>query len=655
MTKGFPLWMLLAALLALGLRSVQLDSRPMHNDEAVNAIKFRNLWEGPGYRYDPNEFHGPTLVYSTLAWEKLTLAGDFAHFTEIRLRSLTVLFGVGLVLLLFLVSDGLGRNATVAAALLTAVSPVMVYYNRDYIHETLFVFFIFLALASGWRYCQTGKIGWILLAGAAAGLMQATKETFVFNVAAVMGALLLNEYVRHPAPASAPRKKLFCPAHLVAAGLVWLAVAVLLFSSFFSNRSGLLDAAGTYLIWFQRAQGASPHVHGWSFYWQRLLFFHQSGGPVWSEALILLLAVWAGVAAFARREAPGASAAFVRFLLFYTAILAVIYTVLPYKTPWSALGFWHGAILLAGAGAAALPGWLAGRRLRIAAGIVILTGAAQLGFQAWQSAVRYPADPRNPWAYAQTLPNLLELVDKVDAVAQASPDGAGLRMDVIAPDYDFWPLPWYLRRYNGADFHFTNAPGYAKFALGDIQDMHAFVERLLDSPAFSADEIKDLPKFASRWRGKSDPVSQFLTSSGITNHVDAAHPANGDPDHLESLFVTNLNNIITGPSLYDSNRFEWIPLRLETEVLRRQNPRGPDLIRLNRWLLEDAYPVGLGTNHLPTEPYPPVTIVSTALEPEMDQEKAGLMTGLYELRPGVFLELYVQSNLWSAYLQSRAK
>ena len=111
MTKGFSLWLLLAALLALGLRTVQLDSRPMHNDEAVNAIKFRNLWDGAGYRYDPVEFHGPTLAYSTLVWEKLTLAGNFARFSEARLRSLTALFGVGLVLLLFLVSDGLGPKA----------------------------------------------------------------------------------------------------------------------------------------------------------------------------------------------------------------------------------------------------------------------------------------------------------------------------------------------------------------------------------------------------------------------------------------------------------------------------------------------------------------------------------------------------------------
>src|ERR1035441_10288423 len=242
MTRGFPLWVLLAALLALGLRSVQLDSRPMHNDEANNALKFRDLWEGHRYRYDPNEFHGPTLAYSTLLWEKLTLAGDFARFTETRLRSLPVLFGAGLVLLLFLVSDGLGRIATVAAALLTAVSPFMVYYSRDYIHETL-----------------------------------------VFNLAAVMGALLLNECVPLSAPAFAPKKNLFCPAHLVAAGLVWMAVAVVLFSSFFSNPRGPLDAAGTYLIWFQRARGASPHIYGWSFYWERLLFFHRSPPPICAE------------------------------------------------------------------------------------------------------------------------------------------------------------------------------------------------------------------------------------------------------------------------------------------------------------------------------------------------------------------------------------
>src|SRR5208337_4731819 len=151
-----------------------------------------------------------------------------------------------------------------------------------------------------------------------------------------------------PAPAPSPKKNLFCAAHLLAAGLVWMLVAVVLFTSFFSNPSGL-----------------------------------RAAGPIWSEALILLLAVCGGIAAFARRGMPGASRAFVRFLVFYTVILAAIYTVLPYKTPWSAAGFWHGAILLAGVGTAALADWLPGRRQKIAAGIVLLTGMAHLAAQAW--------------------------------------------------------------------------------------------------------------------------------------------------------------------------------------------------------------------------------------------------------------------------------
>jgi hypothetical protein len=50
-----------------------------------------------------------------------------------------------------------------------------------------------------------------------------------------------------------------------------------------------------------------------------------------------------------------------------------------------------------------------------------------------------------------------------------------------------------------------------------------------------------------------------------------------------------------------------------------------------------------------------MTIISTQLEPDMDEDKAGIMTHIYELRPNVFLELYVQSNLWAAYLKNRAK
>jgi predicted membrane-bound mannosyltransferase len=40
--------------------------RPVHTDEAVHSIKFKGLWEDGKYRYDPDEYHGPTLYYATL-------------------------------------------------------------------------------------------------------------------------------------------------------------------------------------------------------------------------------------------------------------------------------------------------------------------------------------------------------------------------------------------------------------------------------------------------------------------------------------------------------------------------------------------------------------------------------------------------------------
>ena len=53
--------LILLAGLALALWSFSLDQRPMHNDEAVNGIKFGQLWDHGGYKYDPNEYHGPSL------------------------------------------------------------------------------------------------------------------------------------------------------------------------------------------------------------------------------------------------------------------------------------------------------------------------------------------------------------------------------------------------------------------------------------------------------------------------------------------------------------------------------------------------------------------------------------------------------------------
>jgi uncharacterized protein (TIGR03663 family) len=447
MSRALSLGLLLAVMAALALRCPQLDVRPMHNDEAVNAIKLRDLWQHAGYRYDPMEYHGPTLPYFSLVWMKAIGAGDFVHFTETQLRFVTVLFGTGLILLLPLVADGLGRRATICAGMLTAISPAMVFYSRYYIHEMLLVFFTLLALGAGWRYTRNPQIGWALLAGAAVGLMQATKETFVLSLAAAAGAWILTAlWDRRMAQ---PPTAFKCNYnHLAAAAGIWFAVVVLLFTSFFTNAAGLLDSIRTYLPMLHRAGGASPHVHGWDFYLVRLLWFHSGKGPVFSEGLILGLAVIGAVTAFARKSVADGNTAFVRFLSFFTLLLTIIYCVIGYKTPWCLLNFLLGMILLAGFGATAMFDMLPNRANKIGWAILLLVGAADLAFQAWQAAVPYASNRRNPYVYAQTSPSILDLVERVQSLAEVSPQKNHLLIKVLSPDGAYWPLPWYLRQFD---------------------------------------------------------------------------------------------------------------------------------------------------------------------------------------------------------------
>jgi len=153
-------WGALAALLlavagALALRLPQLDARPLHNDEAVNALKVSELWRHGHYRYDPDEFHGPTLYYGSLPFLWLGEARHPDQLNETILRLAPVTFGTALILLLLLFADGLGRQATLWAAIFIAISPAMVFYSRYFIHEMWLVFFTALTLGAGWRYSQT--------------------------------------------------------------------------------------------------------------------------------------------------------------------------------------------------------------------------------------------------------------------------------------------------------------------------------------------------------------------------------------------------------------------------------------------------------------------------------------------------------------------
>ncbi len=447
---ALPLAMLAALAGALALRAPELGRRPLHNDEAVNAVKVSDLWQHGRYAYDPDEYHGPSLHYASLPFLHLSGAPSADDLTDAQLRWVTVAFGLGLVLLTLLFADGLGRPAIAWAAAFTAVSPAMVFYSRYFIHEMLLVFFAALAIGAGWRYRQTRAAGWALTSGAGVGLMWVTKETFVFNVAAAaiavcgqVGLDLRNERLRPLAALRDYTRRCWNWRHAALAGFAMALIWLLFFSSFFRHADGLLDSVRTYLPWLNRAGGHSPHVNPWSFYLERLSWFHATKGPVFTEALILALAAIGALASLSKNGSPLG-----RFLTLYTLVLTAVYCLIPYKTPWCLLGFYHGMILLAGVGTAAALGRIHSSGAKAAVIVVLLAGLAHLSWQAWQTGVTYAADRRNPYVYAQTSPDLRNLVQRLEAMAGIAPDGFNTVIKTVVPEADYWPLPWSLRRFH---------------------------------------------------------------------------------------------------------------------------------------------------------------------------------------------------------------
>jgi uncharacterized protein (TIGR03663 family) len=470
----------------------RLDQRPMHTDEAVHAVKVGILLETGVYTYDPLEYHGPTIYYAALPFIWASGARTLAQTSEWQFRIVPVVFGVGLILLLLLVIDGLGPWEAVCAAILTAVSPAMVFYSRYYIQEMPFVFFTFCAIAAGWRYGHSKRVGWALLCGLGLGLMLATKETAVIAYGAMAAALVLTAlWARWRDGEAAPIRENFRPWHVAAAVVVGLVACVTVVSGFFTTPRGAVDIFLTFLNYLHRAGGVGIHDHPWDYYFRILLGLDAGQGPRWNEKLIVVMAVVGVLVALSSKrvskcedaslkspplkgdlggcsdaalteggapahppESPfkgglplsqGRDLNLVRFIAIYTLLLSAVYAAIPYKTPWCMLGFLHGLILLSGVGFIGLVRFVRHNGLRLLFVLAMAFATFRLADLAYQASFVFYADTRNPYVYGHTSTDMLRLVQRIEDIARLAPDGRNTLIKVFMPDS--WPLPWYLRAY----------------------------------------------------------------------------------------------------------------------------------------------------------------------------------------------------------------
>jgi uncharacterized protein (TIGR03663 family) len=495
---------------ALAIRLPNLAQRPMHNDEAVNAVKFDELWRTHRFAYDPNEYHGPTLYYFTLPVVWISGARDLAQTNEVTYRMVPVIFGVGLILLLPLVTDGLGRGGTIWAGLFTAVSPAFVFYSRYYIHEMPLIFFSFAAIACGWRYRRSNRLSWALACGVFLGLTYATKETWVLALAAAAASAVTAATIWRLILKGMHHGLHFRMRAVAVGAAAFVAVFVVFFSGFFTRMRGVGDAILSYVHYSGRASGG-VHDHPWNYYLSMLLWWRVKGGPVWTEGAIVAFAVLGLLLAVFRKhtvhalhggqsppykneltseQAPAPTAfwgvhhafpmfpPFVRFMGFYTLFLVVAFSLIPYKTPWCMLGFLHGMILMAGFACGQIIHVLPGVFAKGIGAMVFLLAAGHLGWEADRATNNFfdsrhrnyfAASRYNPYVYAHTSSDIFTLRRKMEEIAAASADGHQVSIDVVTADC--WPLPFYLRGFpNTAYPHNAQQRRGADVIIGSAED-----------------------------------------------------------------------------------------------------------------------------------------------------------------------------------------
>lgn len=448
---------------ALLLRLPDLGNRPFHADEAVHAVKLWEARQRGAYIYDPDEFHGPTLYYAAAPFLAALGRNGIAETVEADYRFATVAIGVLLIALLGLLHDALGRRATLISAALIAVSPAFVFYSRYFIQEMLLVCFSLGALGAWWRFRRSGRAAWGVAAGAFAGLMIATKETAVIT----FGAWALSVVVT-----CRPGRSLALPLRGVAlAAAAALIVAGAALTDLWRNPAAMVDYVRSYAPWLSRASGETLHGHAWSYYLSILLWSRKAGGPLWTEALTLGLAVigfaaallaWfgsAGASLSRTRDDDGGARLLQTRIALASVILFVAYSMIPYKTPWCVLSPLLGFAMVAGVGAARWAGAVR-NRTRIGAGVcwaLLLLGMVHLGRQAHAAAYVHQADPRNPYVYAQTVPDAEDIQRRAEDLAKVHPDGTRMVVKVIWTDAYYWPIPWYLRRFANVGY-WTSMP-----------------------------------------------------------------------------------------------------------------------------------------------------------------------------------------------------
>jgi len=490
-------WLIAAgSIFAVGafLRLYDLALVPLHHDEGVNGNFLVRLVRDGFYHYDPANYHGPTLYYfsAIIPWTIRYLFGVNAQnaygLTTWNIRLVPALFGLGTIGLVLSLRRQLGTICVLAAAALLAVSPGAVYLSRYFIHESLFVFFTFGIVVAGLRYHEERHPVYLILLAASAGLLFATKETWIISVGVLIIALASTHIYRgiwrqlvsesldgwtsqKPRPALSDRVAeivdrfggpLMLIVSLLSAIAVCVAIGLLFYSSFGTNWKGVGDSVKTFEVWTRT--GRDAHVHLFLTYVIRWLPYQES--PV----------LFLGVIGFVLILLKPKNAV-VLFVGLWAFGITAAYSLVHYKTPWLLLNFVVPLALISGYAFEWLYQQVRAYQVSWAVGVLAVVALWFVASGAAPNLALFDHDKPNNWmtvipgyqtldlnfqnydndndyyvyVYAHSRRDLIKLVDDVNRVAQRSAKPGETGITIVSNEY--WPLPWYFRDYQRVGYY----------------------------------------------------------------------------------------------------------------------------------------------------------------------------------------------------------
>lgn len=421
------------------LRFLWLGLRPVHFDEGVFGY-LSDQMKGTGYYlYNLERFHGALLFYILFAFQTLFGRNVWAlRFPVAALSTFSVYFVTKF-------DQFIGKRSAYIAALAMAVSPGAIFFGRYPFHDTGMVLGLLVMIWGflGLRNEGNVKYLYFFVAGLTSALL--FKETSFIHFAAFILAYLCFQILNLiPSIKVINREKAIQSwTWTQFAVTICMSIFVTLFfftggfavpSYFFSFFAGLFP-------WMKIGIDGQGHEKPFT-YWLMLLYTY--------EIPSLIGMVYALSTCIRRVDG------FRRYLSLYALITWLIYSLVPYKTPWCIIaliwpfyflfGFCLDDILKSGR-----KRW--GYAVGIAALLISFVTTIRINY------FEYTND-KEPYSYVQTYHDIEKITLPLLQLIKKDPSKAHIPIYVIIPKS--WPLPWILGDFTHVSYYeeFPTSAGF---------------------------------------------------------------------------------------------------------------------------------------------------------------------------------------------------